>query len=303
MVMPMRRVPFAFFWFPSLNLSAFALLLVFLSAGLLHAQDSFSSPRQGAPGSGQASSPPSDSLSGSSMGSPSAFSDPSQPGDPAGGSASGGALWNHLLLDAFQPGTHSGSSAAGPAGGMSYGSSGAPQSGGMPGRSGSAPGGTPANLASLFRKASTLSGDLGAKRYGSLGTALRILPAFNQLTRSGFNLPVSSSLGSFQLSYRNLLGAGSSAMGGRGGFGSPSASFNSTHLRTGKIDFSVAASVSGGSMGGSSSFGGKAGGGMGGASADGSMGEPGGHSGGGPGGSGGGSDKGPGAKVSLHLSF
>jgi len=43
--------------------------------------------------------------------------------------------------------------------------------------------------------------------------------------------------------------------------------------------------------------------GMGGASADGSMGEPGGHSGGGPGGSGGGSDKGPGAKVSLHLSF
>lgn len=303
MVMPMRRVRFAFALSPSHNLLTLALLLALLCAGLLHAQDAFSPQHQGAPGSDTARSPARASLSGPSTGSPSAFSDSVQSGDPADSSTSGSALWNHLLLDAFQLGMHSGSSGAGPAGGMGNGS--APQPSAIPGRSGSAPGGTPANLDSLFRMASALSGDLGAKRYGSMGTAFRILPAFNQLTRSGLNLPFSSSLGNFQLSYRDLFGAGSNTMGGKGGYGSPSASFNSTHMRTGKIDFSVAASVSGGSMGGSSSFGGKAGGAMGGPPAGGSMGAPGGHPGGGPGGSGSGgsSDKGPGASVSLHLSF
>jgi hypothetical protein len=300
----MPRVLFAPVWFPSLKLRTFALLLAFFCAGLLHAQDSFSSQHQGAPSPDASGSPARTSLSGPSTGSQPAFSDSVQSGDPAGGSAQGSALWNHLLLDAFQLGMRSGSSGAGPAGGMNCGSSIAPQSGGMPGRSGgAAPSGSPANLESLFRMASTLSGDLGAKQYGALGTALRILPTFNQLTRSGLNLPMSSSLGNFQLSYRNLFGAGSSTMGGKGGFGSPSASFNSTHMRTGKIDFSVAASVTGGSMGGSSSFRGKAGGGMGSAPACGAMGGPGGHPGGGAGGGGGGSDKSPGASLALHLSF
>jgi hypothetical protein len=303
MVLSMRRVLFAPVLLPSLNLPTLALLLAFLCTGLLHAQDAFSSQRQRSPNSDAAGSPARASLAGPSTESPSTFSDSVQSGDPADSSASSSALWNHLLLDAFQLGMRSGSYGAGPAGGL--GNSSAPQPGGMPGRSGSAPGGTPANLDSLFRMASTLSGDLGAGRYGSLGTALRVLPAFSQLTRSGFNLPFSSSLGNFNLSYRDLFGAGSSAIGGRGGYGSPSASFNSPHMRSGKIDFSVAASVSGGSMGGSSSFGGKAGGGMGSVPAGGSMGAPGGHPSGGPGGSGSGgsSDKGPGASVSLHLSF
>jgi hypothetical protein len=294
----MPRVLFAPVWFPSLKLRTFALLLAFFCAGLLHAQDSFSSQHQGAPSPDASGSPARTSLSGPSTGSQPAFSDSVQSGDPAGGSAQGSALWNHLLLDAFQLGMHSGSSGAGPASGMNYSNATAPQPDGRPG---SAPGGSSANLESLFRMASTLSGDLGAKQYGALGTTLRILPTFNQLTRSGLNLPMSSSLGNFQLSYRNLFGAGSSTMGGKGGFGSPSASFNSTHMRTGKIDFSVAASVTGGSMGGSSSFGGKAGGGMGSAPAGGAMGGPGGHSGGGAGG--GGSDKSPGASLALHLSF
>ncbi|MDR3777117.1 MAG: hypothetical protein P4K97_09490 [Terracidiphilus sp.] len=295
----MCRALFAPVLFPSLNLPTLTLLLAFSCTGLLHAQDAFFSQQQGPPGSYAAGS--SAAISGFGDGSQPASSHSAQFGDPSASSASGSALWNHLLLDAFQLGMHTASPSA-HTGGMGSGS--APQSVGMPARSGAAPGGTPANLDSLFRMASTLSSDLGAGRYGSIDTALRILPAFSQMARSGLRLPFSSSLGNFQLSYRDLFGATSNTMGGRSGYGSPSASFNSTHLRSGKIDFSVAASVSGGSMGGSSSFGGKAGSGMGSAPAGGSLGAPGGHPGGGPGGSGGGSsDKGPGASVSLHLSF
>jgi len=164
--------------------------------------------------------------------------------------------------------------------------------------------------------ASDLSRDLGTGRTGSLGAALGVLPTLNQLTRGGLNLPFNSSLGNFRLSYQNLFGGTGSPMGSRIGYGSPSASFSSTHLRTGKIDFSSSATVSGGfgmsagmssfggQGGGSTSFGGQAGGGsrMGGGMGGGAPGGGPGSHGGGPGGASGGGGR-PSASVSLHLSF
>jgi len=161
--------------------------------------------------------------------------------------------------------------------------------------------------------ASGLSRDLGAGRGGATGVALGVLPTLSRLTSGGLSLPMNSSLGSLRFSYQNLLGG----MGGQGGgmgtrssFGSPSASFSSSHYRAGKIDFSTSATV-GGMSAGMSSFGGGAGGGgrasgmLGSSGGGGSGGGPGGGQGGqgAPGGGGSGGEKHPTASLSLHLSF
>lgn len=220
-----------------------------------------------------------------------------------------------MLLDAFQFGMRSSNSAGAAGNGGGQGFNVAPQMRGGPGQNNGGAGGNATSLDSLFRMASDLSRDLGAGRRGSLGNAFGVLPALNRFTRGGLNLPFDSSLGSFRLSYQNLFGGAGGSMGNRIGYGSPSASFTSTHLRTGKIDFSSSATISGGSgmSAGMSSFGGQGGGGggasfSGGGQAGGGMGGgasgggPGGGHGGGPGGASSGGGR-PSASVSLHLSF
>lgn len=108
--------------------------------------------------------------------------------------------------------------------------------------------------------------------------------SFNQLMRGNLAMPMNSSIGNFKLSYQSPFSATS---GLQSGYGSPAATYESPHARSGKIDFSAAAKVGVGGMNGvsgSNSFGG-GGGGMGG-----------GH---GPGGRG----DAPSTSVALHLSF
>jgi hypothetical protein len=293
---------------------------VFLPAGVLHAQDTVSANGQGA------ATPGMTSQSGGVASEPAAGlnetpSDEGQAGGPTNGSSPGSNPWSRLLLDAFQLGMRSGNHSVVSGGGSGFNGGGQGSSGGVASQSGAGLGRTEAgrssfDLNSILGTASNLSRDLGAGKSGTLGTALGVLPAFNQLMRGGLNLPLNSSFGSFRLSYQNLLGGAGGAMGGRTGSGSPSASFTSSR-KIGWVDFSAAASLSGGSItGGSgtstgmSSFGGQAGGSMGGASADSSTGggqsggEPG-SQGGGPGGPSGGNGGGKraAASVSLHLSF
>jgi hypothetical protein len=289
--------------FPFSSLRETTTLLLFayavsLPAGVLDAQDAVSANGLGAVSLGMSS----------------------QAGGPSNGSSSGSTPWSHLLLDAFQLGMRSASRPAASGDGMGFNGSGQ-RSGGAASQLGCGPGRTEVgrnffDLSSILETSSNLSRDLGAGKSGTLGTALGVLPAFNQLMRGGLNLPLNSSFGSFRLSYQDLLGGAGGAIGSKTGFGSPSVSFSSSH-KAGWIDFSAAASLSGGSItGGSgmstgmSSFGGQAAGSMGSASADSSTG--GGQSGGGPGSQGGGpggpgggnsGGKRPAASLSLHLSF
>jgi len=299
--------------------------VIFPFAGVLNAQNSLSTPgqqsseRDGVDSSlGRASSP-------TVAGPEKEATGFGQSRETAGNSAENSTLLNRLLLDAFQFGMHSSNLSGGAGGGGNFngggqgigGASGF-SSGGGANPMGSAPGGSAVGLGSLFQLAGNVSRDLGAGKSGVLGTALGTLPALNQLMRGGLNLPLNSSIGNFRLSYRDLLGSGGNALGGNFGSGSPSASFTSSHFKTGKIDFSAAASVNGGSAGGGSgmsagisSFGGQAAGGAsltsqaGGGTAGGSM--PSGGAGGGQGGPGGNSGNGggkrPAASLSLHLNF
>jgi len=300
--------------FPSLR--RFPILLVFscigfLSPDFLRAQGVVSADGQGASGIGGLDSPRGGASSGSGTGfnaPPSGFG---QAGGPPNSSSSSATLWNHLLLDAFQFGIQSGNLSGGGdglnGGGPGYGSG--------PNRSGTGAPGNSIDLNFLFRMASGVSSDLAAGKSGTLHTALGILPKFNQLARGGLNLPFNSSFGSFRLSYQNLVSGVGNTKVARIGEGSPSASFDSSHFRAGKIDFSAAAMLSGGTMGGGSgmsagmsSFGGQPGGTTsfgaqteGGGPAGGSKGSQG----GGPGGPGGGNggEKRPAASLSLRLSF
>lgn len=306
------------FHFPSLQRTATLLVFanfVFLPPGILHAQNTVSGSGQSATGTGV------DPQRGGAVSNPSAgFNgtppDFGQTGGPPQSSVSGSATWNRLLLDAFQLGMRFGdrSGASGFNGsGQGAGGGTASQFGGDPSRSAS--GRNSFNLNSTLGMASNLSRDLSAGTSGPLGTALGVLPAFDQLARTSLNLPLNSSFGNFKLSYRDFLGGVSGPTGSKTGYGFPAASFTNS-FRTRKVDFSAAASVSAGSMGegfgtssGMSSFGGQAsgassfgsqqtGGTMGSQSSGGQGGRP-----GGPGGSGNSGGKGPGASLSLHLSF
>jgi hypothetical protein len=304
-----------------------AILLVFGFASLLWvgpmlAQSDLSAQVQNASGTGGMNLQDNSVSSGPDSGFSAVASNPGRTGIQANSSTTGSALWNHLLLDAFQLGIRSINSSGTAGNGMNFngGPGGAASSGGV-GRTGAGPGGNSTSLDSLFRMAGDLSSDLGAGKNGSIGTALRLLPKLNQLSRGGLNLPLNSSFGSFRLSYQNLFGGTGSPMGGRTGYGSPSASFNSTHMRTGKIDFSTAASVSSGfgMSAGISSFGGQSAGGasfspqVGGSGGmdrvtsgggGGPMGGQGSGPGGGPGRTGGaGGQIRPSASLSLHLNF
>jgi hypothetical protein len=240
-----------------------------------------------------------------------------------GTQSSANSPWSRLLLDAFQSGMRSsynsgaannscmgfnGSGLGVSNGSAKYAGSGqvygnVPQFNGGAMRSIGAQGG---NLNALFTLAGDLGSNLGEGKHGSMKTVLGVLPKFNQLMRSGLSLPLDSSAGIFSLSYKDWLS---------GNGGSPSASYNSTHWKVGKIDFSAAASVGQGSGGGgstgSSSFGSSAGG-MAGGSSGGQSGDTGGGAAGGRSekssnglgnpSSGGGKNR-PAATLSLHLNF
>lgn len=249
--------------------------------------------------------------------------DTSVPSAPAGTDAY--SEWNQLLRDVAQMGMRAASpSAAGGKGGINQGASsgfssgpsnGSPMqaggryAGGMEsgsvGNPASGPaggsrlrGGNSGNLGSLFQLAGDVSRGLDASGHANLGTALGVLPTLNQLVRGGLSLPMSSSFGSFRLSYQSPLALGS-MMGSRmmtNGYGSGLAAYQSPHARSGRVDFSASALMGMGS-GGASSYRGGQNGGMGGGMGQGGSG---GH---GPGGHGAGGQSEPSASVSLHLSF
>jgi hypothetical protein len=137
--------------------------------------------------------------------------------------------------------------------------------GGMNGRS--------LDLDSLFRMTDRLSQDIakGASvdRNSAMGNVLGTIPKLDQMERNGLKLPVDSSLGKFQFSYRDVLGQGGNAMGGEIGRGSAQAAFQSKGLKDDMFHFSATAMYDGPGGGGRSSFlgsemsGGSAGGGAG----------------------------------------
>jgi hypothetical protein len=312
--------------------SLVAFFVMFPSVGVLNAQDSLSTLGQQSSGRNGVDSSPSSASSPTSAGPGPKAAGFGQSRETAGNSSANSTLWNRLLLDAFQFGMYSsnlsggaGSGGSSNGGGQGIGSGSAFSSGSETNPTGNAPGGSAIGLGSLFQLAGNMSRDLGAGKSGVLGTALGALPALNQLTRGGLNLPLNSSIGNFRLSYRDLLNNGGNELGGNLGSGAPSASFTSSHFKAGKIDFSAAASVNGesasggsGMSAGISSFGGQASGGgqiaggasltsqTGGGAAGNSMGGPSGGAGGGQSGgnnSSGGGGKRPTASLSLHLNF
>jgi hypothetical protein len=151
--------------------------------------------------------------------------------------------WTRLLVDAFQMGMRSSrfSGGGGPGGG--------------------APGGGSFNVGSLFEMGSKVSQDLGAGQTGAAATAMGVLPKLNQKMNSGLDLPMGSSKGKFDFSYRDQLGSGGNAMGGGIGRGSAQASYNNNlNLKHDMLHFSATAMFgggeggSGGGPGGGSSF-------------------------------------------------
>jgi hypothetical protein len=172
-----------------------------------------------------------------------------QNGGSFGNQNSSTNAWTRLLVDAFQMGMRSSrfSGSGGPGGG--------------------APGGGSFNAGSLFEMGSRFSQDLGAGKTGAVGTALGVLPKLNQKMNSGLDLPVGSSKGKFDFSYRDQLGSGSNPMGGGIGRGSAQASYNSNmNLKHDMLHFSAAAMFGGGEGGSGGGPGGGSGGGFGGGS-------------------------------------
>ena len=321
-----------------------AVLLLLLSGGnLLRAQQTLLLSTPGSFGSDANGSPAGIAPTGSDTefhATPRGFGQGREAGENAPSSANHwDRLVQDLIRDGFQMGMRSGNLSQGGAGGTGMNSGGENSGGaGMNGggrgsgggfgqQSGGRPGG---NSGSLLGMASGLSRDLGAGHRGAVGTALNVLPTLDRLSRGGMNFPINSSLGSFHFSYQMPFTGG---LGDRSGMGLPSASFTS-NSPSGKVDFSMAArmsgGISGGQLGGSStsmsaglsSFGNQSGGtssfslqpGAGSSGGGGtpvfSMGRPGGGSGGGPGGQGKpgppggkGGGKGPSASVSLQLKF
>jgi hypothetical protein len=122
--------------------------------------------------------------------------------------------------------------------------------GGMKGRS--------LDLDSLFRMTNRLSQDIakgaGVDRNSATGNVLGAIPRLDQMERNGLKLPVDSSIGKFQFSYRDVLGQGGNAMGGEIGRGSAQAAFQSKGLRDDMFHFSATAMYEGPGGGGRSSF-------------------------------------------------
>jgi hypothetical protein len=113
------------------------------------------------------------------------------------------------------------------------------------------------NLGSLSQLSGNLGRGLAAGGHTNAAAALGALPSFSQSLHSGFSLPVSSSLGSFRLSYQSPLSLTNNfQIRDMNSFGSSMAAYDSPHLRSGHIDFSAAAKVGVGSTTGMSDPGG-----------------------------------------------
>jgi len=144
--------------------------------------------------------------------------------------SSGSANWYNALTDAFRFGMRSS-------------------------RFSGSGGGHPPNLDSLFQMGSKFSEDAGKELgSGKSGSPAGVLPDLSQVERNGLKLPVNSSAGKFQFSYRDRLGPGGNAMGGGIGRGSAQATFNSTGLKDDMLHFSATAMFGGAGSGMGSSF-------------------------------------------------
>jgi hypothetical protein len=182
--------------------------------------------------------------------------DPAQSSGQGLGSAKAGQRGG---LDAVHEGGSSGS--GGSHGrmhrGMGFGSGSGFDSGfGSGGRGGM--NGRPLDLDSLFRMTDRLSQDIakgaGVDRNSATGNVLGAIPRLDQMERNGLKLPVDSSIGKFQFSYRDVLGQDGNAMGGELGRGSAQAAFQSKGLKDDMFHFSATAMYDGPGGGGRSSF-------------------------------------------------
>jgi hypothetical protein len=155
-----------------------------------------------------------------------------------GDTNSGYSAWTRLLVDAFQMGMRSRGLSGG---GSGFGSM---------------------NVGSFLQMGSRFSQNLEGGQGGGIskgvGTALGVLPKIDQLTNQGLLVPMGTSNGKFQFSYKDQIGAGANGMGGEIGRGSAQASYSSG-LKNDLLHFSAAATFGG--MGGG--FGSGSGGGQG----------------------------------------
>jgi hypothetical protein len=88
---------------------------------------------------------------------------------------------------------------------------------------------------------------LGFQGSGSFGSGAP--PNFNQMMRANIALPFASSVGSFKLTYRDMLNPGASGTGGNFGQGTTGVLFTTTNLGNG-VFFSAGTNVGKGSMAG-----------------------------------------------------
>jgi hypothetical protein len=134
------------------------------------------------------------------------------------------------------------------------------------------------DLDSLFRMTDRLSQDIakgaGVDRNSAMGNVLGTIPRLDHMERNGLKVPVDSSIGKFQFSYRDVLGQGGNAMGGEIGRGSAQAAFQSKGLKDDMFHFSATAMYDGPGGGGRSSFLGSEMSGMSGGSTEGGAGSP-----------------------------
>jgi hypothetical protein len=114
------------------------------------------------------------------------------------------------------------------------------------------------DLDSLFRMTDRLSQDIakgaGVDRNSAMGNVLGTIPRLDHMERNGLKVPVDSSIGKFQFSYRDVLGQGGNAMGGEIGRGSAQAAFQSKGLKDDMFHFSATAMYDGPGGGARSSF-------------------------------------------------
>jgi hypothetical protein len=200
------------------------MLIVLASPGLIHAQSSpgnsadtqgqtapLSAPAlantaTGGSGSAAATKP---AIAGAVSGSGSGLASDGSPASPA-------IPWNQSLLDAFQPN-------------------------GGPGRFlGLAdPTGT--------RVVLTAAGRGTGVRFGGRpqGKPKPVIPNLNQLTRQGMNLRFNSPAGSFRLTYREVFGPRTNALGGGMGMGTAAATYTTSNVGGTLVNFSAAAFMGG----------------------------------------------------------
>jgi len=169
------------------------------------------------------------------------------------GANANNAPWKSATLDSFQPG-------AAPltlGDGMRPGGPSRPTTGGF--NRGTALNGRSGDPGSLFQLGGNPTSNLSNGTNRLAGGTPATFPSLNELMRSNLSLPLTSSFGSFHLSYRDMLGPGGNAMGGELGRGSASALFSTVNRGSGM-------SFSAGTFFGNSSTAGSRTGGIGGSS-------------------------------------